>query len=401
MSLRIDPHQRFTCSQCGKCCRGWDVIVSDAEIDLYRKRNAAAWFADGSDPFEPIPGLPHLHRIRKRDDGACGFLSADNKCRLHQELGAAKKPLTCRLFPYSFHAAPNATVVKASFACPTIVANHGDPAGRGESLIALESLRKEWRLPAAPPERSVEFTRGRTINSRSIALLRANLVAMLQRDEDIRVSIRRVAATLDDLTRSRVLALDQHKFDEYVSLTVPFAATNAAPPPHRDGGGIGALLQHGFLYTVLAVRAGLAYPQPSRTALRLKRLQLLAHFHGLAPGAGSIDIRALKRRRVDINAPQIRPIVHHYLRSTIETLGTHERPMLDELAIQVSYLNAARSMAAMKADAAGSDVDRAVFTEALMEASGIAHATSGLLERIVNRFAGGTESLWALAKSGS
>jgi hypothetical protein len=378
------------------------VIVSDAEIDLYRKRNAAAWFADGGDPFEPVPGLPHLHRIRKRDDGACGFLSADNKCRIHQELGAANKPLTCRLFPYSFHAAPTATVVKASFACPTIVANQGDLTAAGDSLIALESLRKEWGLPAAAPQRSVELTRGRAINSRSIAVLRANLLAMLNRDEDdIRINIRRIAATLDDLSRSRVLSLDEAKFNEYVALTVPYAATTAAPPPARDGGRIGALLQYGFLYTVLAVRAGVQYPQPSPTQLRLKRLHLLAHFHGVAPRVGAIDIKGMKRRHVDINAPQIRPIVHHYLQSTIETLGTHERPMLDELAIQISYLNAACSIAAMTADAAGSDVDRAIFTESLMAACGIAHATNGFLERIVNRFAGGTESLWALAKSGS
>ena len=45
------------------------------------------------DPFEGIPGVPGLQRIRKRADGACGFLSPDNRCRIHEELGAAKKPL--------------------------------------------------------------------------------------------------------------------------------------------------------------------------------------------------------------------------------------------------------------------------------------------------------------------
>ena len=60
-----------------------------------------------------------LQRIRKRADGACGFLSADNRCRIHEELGAAKKPLTCRLFPYAFHTAADGVVVTASFGCPT------------------------------------------------------------------------------------------------------------------------------------------------------------------------------------------------------------------------------------------------------------------------------------------
>ena len=70
--------------------------------------------------------MPGLHRIRKRADGACGFLSDDNRCRIHEELGAAKKPLTCRLFPLrlSSRLATN-IIVTASFNCPTIAANEG------------------------------------------------------------------------------------------------------------------------------------------------------------------------------------------------------------------------------------------------------------------------------------
>ena len=57
---------------------------------------------DGVDPFEPIA---HGHfRIRKRADGACGFLSANDRCRIHEELGGEAKPLACRVFPFRFHA---------------------------------------------------------------------------------------------------------------------------------------------------------------------------------------------------------------------------------------------------------------------------------------------------------
>jgi Fe-S-cluster containining protein len=370
--------------------------VSDAELELYRRRNIAAWF-DGADPFERLPGHQHLHTIRKRDDGACVFLNADNKCRIHVELGAARKPLTCRLFPYSFHPAPDATVVTASFACPTIVANQGTPIASGAALEAIESLRKEWGA-AAQPRGALELIAGRSIEPRQAKLLRDNLLVMLKRDSgDIRVNIRRMAATLDDLTRGRVLALADAEFSEYVSLTVPHAATTADVPPPRQAGWIAALLQYGFLYTVLAVRAGLEYPQPSRAQLRLRRLRLLAHFHGLAPGDTHINVKALARRRVDINHHEIRPIVFHYLGSTIETLGARGMPIVNELAVQVSYLNAARALAAMKADAAGRDADRAMFSEALMEAADVSHATSGVLERILNRFAAGTEALWKLA----
>jgi len=216
--LRLDPGQRFTCSQCGRCCYRWDVLVSDAEIAAYRRHNAAAWYRDSRadavgtdrdlsaeaggakvDPFEPIPGWPGLQRIRKRADGGCGFLSADNRCRIHEELGGDRKPLTCRIYPYSLHPAPDAVVVMASFGCPTIIANQGEPIGTGRSLKAIEAMRGEWfgtRSTAAIPRQLVE---GRDIDSRSARVLRESLLAIWNTEAvDIRTNIRRMAAALEE-----------------------------------------------------------------------------------------------------------------------------------------------------------------------------------------------------------
>src|SRR5687768_7786849 len=73
-SLRIDPEQRFSCAQCGRCCRRWDVLVTGAERDRYVRRGVARWFreteagAEGTsrDPFEAVPGWRGYHRIRSR-----------------------------------------------------------------------------------------------------------------------------------------------------------------------------------------------------------------------------------------------------------------------------------------------------------------------------------------------
>ena len=55
------------------------------------------------------------------------------------------------------------------------------------------------------------------MTTRSALQLREGLLAMLKRESaDLRDNIRRIAATLDDLTRSRVLALDDAGFAEYV-----------------------------------------------------------------------------------------------------------------------------------------------------------------------------------------
>jgi Fe-S-cluster containining protein len=400
--MRLDPAQRFTCAQCGRCCRGFDVVVTAAEMDLYRRRNAAAWFrgtrgSDAAEPFEPVPGAPALRRIRKRDDGACGFLSHDNRCRIHEELGAAKKPLTCRLFPYAFHAASDGIVVKASFICPTIAANEGAPINDGMTR-SLESLRDEWFAIHPVKAAALELVAGRSMSTRLLLLLRKNLAAMLTADgTDLRSGIRRVAAVLDDLTRRRVLVLSQENFAEYVSLTVPYAAARPDAPPARRPGVVARMLQYGFLYAVAAMRDGISHPGQSRHRARWRRLRLLAHFHRLAPALENIDVGALKRHRVDINDAEIRPIAFHYLRSTVETIGAAGVPIVDELAMAASLLNAACALAAMHADAAATRVDRKIFIQSLTEASDVSHARHKVLESVLAHFSAGTDALFALS----
>ena len=107
--MLFSQDQRFTCARCGRCCRRTTVPITAGEAAAYRKAGAASWFREGvddtsvstRDPFELIPGHAPLLRIRKRPDGACGFLSPEGLCRIHERLGADRKPLACRLFPLS------------------------------------------------------------------------------------------------------------------------------------------------------------------------------------------------------------------------------------------------------------------------------------------------------------
>lgn len=420
--LRVDPEQRFTCGSCARCCRRWEILVSPAEVASFRSRDAARWFreADGTsegttrDPFEAVPGWRGFHRIRKRDDGACGFLSTDNRCRLHEELGGGRKPLTCRMFPYSFHPAPDAVIVTASFGCPTVLANHGERIADGATLESIKALKSEWfagRHHAAAPRLLVP---GRSIEPASLGILRDGLLTMLNRADggprDLRLNVRRMALLLDDLTRTRVVRLADADFAEYVKLTVPYAAAADTAVPARATGWVGRLLQRGFLFVVAATRLRIEQAALSNFTIRLRMFRLLAHFHGLAPGFGRVNVAALSRKNgpaeagrhinahVDVNAPEIQPIVHHYLRASIQSLGAGERPLLDDLAIAVSYLNAACALAVMNARAEGRPVDRAVFSDALMEAVDLSHSDDrGLLGRALRRFAGGVGALHAFA----
>lgn len=389
------------------------MLISDAERETYVGRGVARWFRETDagtegadrDPFEPVSGWRVYHRIRARADGACGFLSADNRCRLHEELGAASKPLTCRMFPFTFHPVAAGVVVTASFGCPTIVENRGELVSGEAMRRALEATYQE-RPATAVANTPRQFVAGRSIDAASIRIIRESLLRMLARADqgtiDLRANVQRIAQALDDLTRSRVQRLADADFAEYIKLTLPYAAANqpASPQLASEGGPgrIGRLMQFGFLYVVAATRYAIDHRGHSPWALRLGRLRLLAHFHRLAPPQDRVNVRALRRQRVDINDPAIQPVAYHYLRASLEALGAGDRPVLDDLAIAVSYLNAAGALAVMNAHAAGRAIDRELFSDALMESVDLSHAGErGLLGWVLPRLASGVEALKVLA----
>src|SRR4029077_7979202 len=137
-------------AHCGRCCRRTTVPITAGEAAAYRKAGAARWFREGvddtsastRDPFELIPGHAPLLRIRKRPDGACGFLSPEGLCRIHESLGADRKPLTCRLFPFLFPSTYVREGATVSFACPTVIANEG--AALPSQARELRALHAAW-----------------------------------------------------------------------------------------------------------------------------------------------------------------------------------------------------------------------------------------------------------------
>lgn len=387
--------------------------MSPAEIETYRRRDAARWFrdpvdateGDSGDPFEAVPGWRSFQRIRKRADGACGFLTDDNRCRIHEELGGSHKPLTCRVFPYQFHPAPDAVIVTTSFGCPTVAANDGAPIGSGKTLGEVQALRTEWFASHRPTTRPRVYVQGRSISPDSLRVLRHSLLQMLDRVDtdgtrDLRRNVNAMAVALDDLTRRRVMRLPDADFAEYVALTLPYAASRTEVPAIRRPSRVGRMLQHGFRYVVAATRLRVEQRAASRWRVRLDLLRLLAHFHGLAPALGRVNVRRLGQRPVDVNKAELQPGAHHYLRACIQSLGARDRPVLDDFAIAVSCLNAAAALAEMNALDADRLVDEHVLREALMDAADLLHLDGrGLLGRALSRLAGGVEALYAFAAS--
>jgi len=405
------------------------VPITGEEAEAIRKAGAALWRDDAgsasAEPFEPIPGHA-LFRIRKRSNGACGFLTAEGRCAIHETLGERLKPIACRLFPFSFRPTPHEIVVSASFACPTVITNQGDAVSiqRG----ALGALQAAWDRAFPEPTSPTEFVRGRAISRDALARMRTYLVLLLDRSPDVRGNLRRIASLLADWSRSKVLKLEPDAFVEYLELTGNYALSAETPAPAREAGRVARLLFRGFLFAVLALQVRLdassnrgSAPNPGsvarggpetplrslagapcaprrprgRLAIGFTLARLLAHVHGLGPAVAGFDLRRAMRLSIALDDPAVHAIVHRHLQAGLETLGATRRPVIDEIAMRVSYLNAACVVGAMHAATAGkSSVDAESLTQGLLAAGDLSQTDAGgRLSALLTTFAGGVEAL--------
>jgi Fe-S-cluster containining protein len=406
-ALRFAPGQRFSCAQCGRCCRRTTVLVTTGEVEAYRKAGAARWFREddgaaegGADPFEPIPGHAPLLRIRKRQEGTCGFLSPEGRCRIHEVLGADRKPLACRMFPFRFRQVDDEAVVSVSFACPTVIANQGATLASQER--ELQTLHAAWRreFPEAPA--TIELVRGHRLTRAALAQLRAILGQVLDRPgpdgrPDLRANLRRIAALLEDLSRRRVLGLAPDDWVEYLRLTGGYAIKSEKPLPARAPSPLARLLFRGFLLAVLSVQIHLdPVLSRRRLALRVTLVRLLAHLHGLGPAAAGFDLRRAITMPLRLDDPAVHAIAHRYLRAGFETLGAGRRTVLDEIAMTVAQLNAACVLAGRHAAANEKrEVDAESFTQGLLESADLSHADAGgRLSGFLTTLSGSVEALY-------
>jgi len=377
MGLLLDAEQNFTCRSCGECCRrAFDIVVTDAEKQRYEGVHADRWFKE-SDSSEPgARSSPFefersgLLRIRKRPDGVCGFLSDENRCRIHEELGGSAKPLTCQMFPFSFDAVSGETRVSTSLCCPTVVRNDGRSLDLQQN--ELGDLANRWRRTQNPSDRALEWVRGVPLDPELLESMRWVFRRLLDLHEptfSLRRNLRRIATLVDDWTRPRVLKLGSDKFEEYVKLTGEFALVKPADPaPAKPA--IAGFLFRGFFFASLVPWASRGTAR-SGLALRLRLLRLLLHVHGLAPSFDGIRFGAGRRRTLDIDSEPFFTPAYHVLRAAIENLGSGRRPLVEELSLAVGHLLVAEHLFLARTRGEG---DSAEWIRAVMDAHDVAHA---------------------------
>ena len=377
MTLAFDVEQNFTCSGCGACCRRFDILVTDAEKQHYEGAKATQWFreSEGADqgaassPFESAGS--GLIRIRKRKDGVCGFLSPENRCRIHEELGGSAKPLTCQLFPFSFNAVSGAIRVTSSFCCPTVVQNDGRPLGSQHKDLA--GLERRWRTASGPAVRPLEWVRGKPLDPEVLETMRWVFRRLLDLHEptySLRRNVSRIAVLLEDWTRPRVLKFEGTKFQEYVDLTGEFAVSKPVDPkPLKPV--LANFLFRGFFFASAVPWASRGRASRFRLGLRLRLLRLLLHVHGIGPSFSGLRFRTRDRQTLDVDSEPFFTPAYHVLRAAIENLGSGRRPVVEELSLAVAHLLVAELLFLSRTRSEGATP---AWIRAIMDAHDVAHA---------------------------
>lgn len=127
--LELPVLQKWSCHNCGGCCRQHLIEVTDAERQRILSQN---WTPEDG-VHQPVmqwhsgPPWRKGYRLTHTSDGGCVFLNEKGLCRIHAKFGEAAKPLPCRVYPFAFHPAGKSFTVSLRFSCPSVVANKGTP----------------------------------------------------------------------------------------------------------------------------------------------------------------------------------------------------------------------------------------------------------------------------------
>jgi lysine-N-methylase len=129
-----------------------------------RRIEAQDWTtADGVDHGTMIVAENGRFRLGHQSDGACVFLDATGRCRIHSRFGEPAKPRACRLFPLTLHPVERKLIVGVRFSCPSAASNSGMPLSA--QLPALGELARlvvpegfaEFRPPAILREADLDW----------------------------------------------------------------------------------------------------------------------------------------------------------------------------------------------------------------------------------------------------
>ena len=214
--------ERWDCSGCGNCCRGSVIPLSEDDLE---RLAAQKW--DTHPDFSGVRTVVRQswfgkrQQLAQRDDGSCVFLSADNRCRIHAEHGAAAKPLVCQMYPLQLVPQEAKAILTLRRSCPSAAAEEGRELS--EHRAAVKRLAKQGHLL----DRSIRAPR---INRRyrgtwTEALRVTNVLEWFLTDERYPL-VRRLAHGASFCTLVEQCRLDQLDGEETKDLLTMFKETS-------------------------------------------------------------------------------------------------------------------------------------------------------------------------------
>lgn len=138
--VHIARNQNYGCILCGRCCRRFQVRLTDAEVS---RLQALDWGAEPDVPRDFAQRIGRHAYFRRRADGGCVFLDGQTgACRIHARFGFDVKALTCRGYPHNLTSTWRDEVsVVARLDCPAVQQHAGKPLEANRRQI--ERLVKE------------------------------------------------------------------------------------------------------------------------------------------------------------------------------------------------------------------------------------------------------------------
>ena len=218
------PEQRWSCHSCGNCCRTLVGHLFDDERERLEQQGWAKKLG-----VAPAVRVGRGYVLNKQPDGACVFLDADNRCRIHAELGEDAKPLACRIFPFSVRPVADGWQATLRFDCPSVVESKGAPLSQHRPLLKELTARMGGTHHA---KETVDLKRGVRADEAELEAVTRGFVRWFKRDE-LTVAQRllgaaRLTTTLEAANLKRVRG---ERFVELLDLLIEALPTECVSPP--------------------------------------------------------------------------------------------------------------------------------------------------------------------------
>lgn len=176
-NIICDNEQKFECKDCPDiCCKSFSITIDHQTLNNYTKLEFIQHlFIKLNKSFIKINENKYYLPISDcKNSNRCLFLDNTEHCLIHSRLSYKAKPLTCRVYPFSFYFdAENNVHIETSFKCKSILENYGKPLTELKEELAYKYINLEYYPEEYPLDNSI-------ISQKKVFKLTDELTAILQ-----------------------------------------------------------------------------------------------------------------------------------------------------------------------------------------------------------------------------